>query len=33
MGHALRDELWALAGDRAVHPRLFVCGRDLAGAA
>jgi glutaredoxin domain-containing cysteine-rich protein 1 len=32
MGRSLRDELWALAGDRAVPPRLFVRGRDLGGA-
>jgi glutaredoxin domain-containing cysteine-rich protein 1 len=33
MDRGLRDELWALAGDRAVPPRLFVRGRDLGGAA
>jgi glutaredoxin domain-containing cysteine-rich protein 1 len=33
MDRGLRDELWALAGDGAVPPRLFVRGRDLGGAA
>ncbi|KAL6880577.1 hypothetical protein ACP4OV_012142 [Aristida adscensionis] len=33
MDRGLRDQLWALAGDKAVPPRLFVLGRDLGGAA
>lgn len=33
MDRGLRDELWAVTGDKAVPPRLFVRGRDLGGAA
>ncbi|KAL6647856.1 hypothetical protein ACP70R_015293 [Stipagrostis hirtigluma subsp. patula] len=33
MDRGLRDELWALTGEKAVPPRLFVRGRDVGGAA
>lgn len=33
MDRGLRDELWAVIGEKAVPPRLFVRGRDVGGAA
>uniref|UniRef100_A0A0A9D9T1 Uncharacterized protein n=1 Tax=Arundo donax TaxID=35708 RepID=A0A0A9D9T1_ARUDO len=33
MDRGLRDELWAVTGEKAVPPRLFVRGRDVGGAA
>ncbi|RLN34755.1 uncharacterized protein C2845_PM03G20270 [Panicum miliaceum] len=33
MDRGLRDQLWAVTGEKAVPPRLFVRGRDVGGAA